>query len=163
MIIRNWNPTLPIRRILHPTDLTRQDALPFQMACALARGLNAELIVMHSASGKELYHVPGYQEEIERRLKLLQLSDQDLKITTHLFSGDPASRIVGWANEIQCDAIVMRNSQKKWLVGRLVDNVSQRVKRLVRCPVILIPGQPVHPRFNGNWEHDYTRLISPVN
>jgi len=131
------------RRILHPTDFTPRDALPFQVACALARGLNAELIVMHSAPMKELHEVPGYRAEIERRLNGRALSKPGLKITTNLLSGDPASRIVEWANESLCDAIVMRQSRKNWLVGRFVDSVSQRVKRLAHCPVILIPGETV--------------------
>lgn len=141
---RNWNPMVQsFRRILHPTDFTPGDALPFQVACALARGLNAELIVMHSAPMKELREVRGYRAEIERRLNVLARSEPSLKITTNLLSGDPASRIVGWAYESLCDAIVMRQSRKNWLVGRFVDSVSQRVKRLAHCPVILIPGEAV--------------------
>lgn len=142
------------RRILHPTDLTAADVFPFQIARALARGLEAELIVMHSAPVNDLYHVPGYRAEIERRLNILRLSDPDLEITTCLLSGDPASQIVGWANETLCDAIVMRSSEKRGLVGRLVDNVSQRVKRLVHCPVILVPGQPADRRMNGKRGRD---------
>lgn len=151
MLTRPLGPTRDSnRRILFPTDLTASDAFPFQMACALARGLDAELIVMHAAPMKELRDVPGYREEIERRLDWLRRFGADLKITTNLLSGDPASRIVGWANETLCDAIVMRGSRKQGLVGRLVENVSQRVKRLVPCPVILIPGEP--PRTTGNRE-----------
>jgi nucleotide-binding universal stress UspA family protein len=105
---------------------------------------------MHSAPVTDLYHTPGYRAEIERRLDILRLSDPDLEITTCILSGDPASQIVGWANETLCDAIVMRSSEKRGLVGRLVDNVSQRVKRLVHCPVILVPGQPADRYMNGN-------------
>ena len=163
MMNRTWNPMVhSFRRILHPTDFTARDAFPFQVACALARGLDAELILMHSAPMKELRQVPGYRAEIERRLNLLAHSEPNLKITTNLLSGDPASRIAGWANESLCDAIVMRKSRKNWLVGRFVDSVSQRVKRLAHCPVILIPGHAVHPHLNSDWDES-GGVIEPVN
>jgi nucleotide-binding universal stress UspA family protein len=160
MTILNWNSMVHShRRILHPTDLTERDAFPFEMARSLARGLNAELIVMHAASVKDLNQVPGYRERIEHQLNLIRLSDPELKITTHLFSGDPASQIVGWAEETLCDAIVMRSSQKSWLVGRLTDNVSQRVQKLVRCPVIAIQGRPVYWPLNEQREDEMRSVI----
>jgi len=153
MTTRNWNSLKQTyHRILHPTDLTERDAYPFQIARALARGLNAELIVMHAAPLSDLNDVPGYRAKIEHQLKLMRLLEPGLTITTHLFSGDPASQIVGWAEETLCDAIVMRSSRKSWFVGRFVDNVSQRVKKLVRCPVIEISGRPAKGIINEEWK-----------
>jgi len=149
------------RRILHPTDLTVDDAIPFRIACTLAKGLNAELIVVHAASAKDLDQVPGYRARIEHKLKLMRLADPELKITTHLFSGDPASEIVGWAEETLCDAIVMRRSRKSWLVGRLISNVSQRVKKLVHCPVIAITGSPRHETSSESRVR-YSQLNEPT-
>lgn len=153
MTIAHWNSLKrSYHRILHPTDLTELDAYPFQVARALARGLNAELIVMHAAPLSDLNEVPGYRARIEHQLKLMRLFEPGLTVTTHLFSGDPASQIVGWAEEALCDAIVMRSSRTSWFLGRLVDNVSQRVKKLVRCPVIEIAGRPLNGIINEEWK-----------
>lgn len=160
MTIRNWNSLKhSSHRILHPTDLTESDAYPFQIARALAKSLNAELIVVHVAPLSDLNQVPGYRAKIERQLDLLRLSDPELEITTHLFSGDPASEIAGWAEETLCDAIVMRSSRKSWLVGRLVDSVSQRVKKLVRCPVVSIAGPPAQGLMTEEWKAQDKRLL----
>lgn len=160
MTISNWNSAKQTYyRILHPTDLTERDAYPFQIARALARSLNAELIVMHAAPLSELIEVPGYRARIEHQLDLMRLSAPGLTITTHLFSGDPASQIVGWAEETLCDAIVMRSSRKSWFVGRLVDTISQRVKKLVRCPVIAITGQPVYEFISEERRDKDQRII----
>lgn len=163
MTISNWNSMMhSYRRILHPTDLTARDAFPFQISRALARGLNAELVVVHATPVRDLQHVVGYRAGIEHKLKLMRHSDPNLKITTHLFGGDPVSEIVGWANETLCDAIVMRRSQEKWLVGRLIASISQRVKKLVRCPVIAIGGRPAHSLIKDEWAEDFSRVIKPV-
>jgi len=162
-MISNRNSMMhPYRRILHPTDLTARDAFPFQVARALARGLNAELFVMHAAPLRTLIQVPEYRAMVEYKFNLMRLSDPDLKMTTNLFSGDPASEIVGWANDILCDAIVMRCGQN-WLVGRVFDNVAQRVKKLVRCPIIAIPEPTRLTQMNEQWEGEICRVVEPAD
>lgn len=149
-------------RILHPTDLTEKDVFPFQVACALARGLNAELTVLHVAPLANLVQIPGYRSRIENQLDLLRVSNPQVKITTLLLSGDPASEIVGWAEETQPCAIVMRRSQEKWLVGRLISSVSQRVKKQVLCPVVAVAGGPVPWHTNEARDQPIKHFIEPV-
>lgn len=146
-----WRPS---RHVLFPTDLTAQDLLPFSVACDLARGMNARLTVMHALPLGDLHHSLEYRTGIEHRLRVIQNLQPDLLISTSLVRGDSASQIIEWAQNMSPDLIVMRASRARGLVGRLVDNTSQRVLRLAPCPVVSVnsshSGLPPHRLFVNN-------------
>jgi len=91
-----------------------------------------------------LLHVSAPDAEVDNdvlavtseELKLLASRLPDVPTTVISAWGDPASVIIGQTAE--CDLLVMRPSRPWWLVGRLVDSLSQRVCRLAHCPVMLI-------------------------
>jgi len=145
-----WNPT---RHILFPTDLTPRDLVPFSVACDLARGMNARLTVLHALPLGDGLGSFECRSEIEHRLRRIQASQPELFVSTSLVRGDPASQIIGWAQNMMPDLIVMRASRTRGFVGRLVDNVSQRVLRLASCPVVSVAATHSGPqphRLFGN-------------
>jgi nucleotide-binding universal stress UspA family protein len=120
------------RRIVCPVSLRKESAnWAVQIAYLLAQEHVAELVLLHSSD-------KGTANELATTDQLCDLQEQLSGVKTKTLSvwGDPTSAIVRASAE--ADLVVMRPSQPSWLVGRLVDSLSQRVCRLAHCPVMLI-------------------------
>lgn len=138
-----------IRTILCPISLREDDpSWAFPVACSLAQQHDAELILLHVLSTDAAHDSAEQRQAQTERLDELRERANFLKLTTTIVWGEPASAIVRRARESSCDLIVMRPSQSRWLIGRVVDSVSQRVCRLARCPVILV-NQGISSRGEG--------------
>ena len=143
------------QRILHPTRFSEADWAALDIACALARDASAELIVAHVADARRLYGSRGYRGEIERLLAAICRSRSEVCLSTLIATGDPASEIVGLCHDLRCDLLVMRPSAPGWLRGRVVESLSQRVKRLAPCTVISLEKDWLtHAGANGDCEFD---------
>lgn len=89
-----------------------------------------------------------YHQEYERaRTYLNHIADslrekRPYTIHTHVDTGDPATVIVGAAESLGVDAIVMsthgRSGFSRWLFG----SVTQKVLAASRCPVFVVPSRP---------------------
>jgi nucleotide-binding universal stress UspA family protein len=120
------------RRIVCPVSLRKENAnWAVQIAYLLAQEHVAELVLVHSSD-------KCTANELAETDQLCHLQEQLPGVNTKTLTvwGDPASAIVRASAE--ADLVVMRPSQPSWLVGRLVDSLSQRVCRLAHCPVVLI-------------------------
>jgi nucleotide-binding universal stress UspA family protein len=131
-------PARIIRRVLHPTRFSPLDGPAFRVACELAAGSDTELIVAHIANAKMLYGSSQYREEIEGRLEALRSSEAGVFISTVIATGPVASEISGLARDLNCELIVMRESAPGWVSGRLIETLSQRVKRMASCPIVCV-------------------------
>ena len=141
------------RRILHPTRFSALDAGVFEIACALARDSDAELIVTHVANAEVLYRCQDYRAGIEQRLEVLQSSQPELCISTVIVSGPAASEIGALSRDLACDLLVMRESTPGWISGRWIESLSQRVKRMAPCPAVC-----VSKAGSYGWKHENGRL-----
>ncbi len=119
-------------------------------AVALARQLGAALLLIHvlppqsaTASGPLLAPPPASVGTSREPLlttwteEAKQLGAAD--VTSVEQSGDAAEKIVQVVNDLGCDAIVMGAHGRTGLKHLLVGSVAERVLRLARCPVLLIP------------------------
>ena len=108
------------------------------VAYSLAKQYKARLVLLHvSAADAEVNHEGLTIASEQLRDLASRLSGACAIAITAV--GDPASAII--RETAECDLLVMRPSRAWWLVGRLVDSLSQRVCRLAHCPVMLVePG-----------------------
>lgn len=127
---------------------------------ALARGLNAEITLLHVAHLPEevvsgLYQRPAIAERIARaetaaRAYLAgvqdRLDDTGLRVHTAVVSGDAAGQIVFYADREGINLIVLathgRSGLRRWRFGSVAD----KVLHMTRVPLLLIrprEGEPV--------------------
>jgi nucleotide-binding universal stress UspA family protein len=141
---------LPVRTILHPTDLSENSAYAFELACTLARDYGAHLIVLHimERPAAEYSGVmtapppPGLSAE-ERRIareKLAEVTPPDATIPIEhlLVEGDPAALILKVAEERHCDLIAMGTHGRRGLTRLLMGSVAEQVLRSAVCPVLTV-------------------------
>jgi nucleotide-binding universal stress UspA family protein len=127
------NLMLPIKTVLHPTDLTEASQDAFDLACQIARDRGARVVALHVVpppnrhATEILFGNPldGFREIAP-----------DLAIETRVEKGDPAGVILRTAEEMKCDLIVMgthgQTRVNRWLSSHVVDEVVRRAA----CPVL---------------------------
>ena len=118
---------LPVKTLLHPTDLTDASRYAFDLACEIARARGARVVALHVVPPPNRHStevvvgnpLAGYRE-----------TAPDVPIDTRVEKGDPAGVILRTAEEMKCDLIVMgthgRTGLGRWLTGHVVDEVVQR-------------------------------------
>jgi nucleotide-binding universal stress UspA family protein len=149
-------PTLPgglavlsIHRILHPTDYSEHSRPAFEMACALARDLGAELIICHVSppsltaleNGVVVQIPTGESEQMEARLIRVKPEIPGLQVIHQLLRGDAAAEIVRFAADARIDLIVIGTHGRGGLVRLLMGSVAEHVLRNAPCPVVTVKAQ----------------------
>jgi nucleotide-binding universal stress UspA family protein len=155
-----------IKRILYTTDLSPNSGYVLRYAVNSAKKHGAKLIVFHvieelSPTAKAIVesHLDGEklikisEEKIaytkDRILKRLQaLCKKELNSnpeaeglfeSIEVVEGYPADEILGKADEINCDAIIMGTHSKGFLKHGYFGSTPKKVLRRVRKPVFIIP------------------------
>jgi nucleotide-binding universal stress UspA family protein len=138
--------SVAIRRILHPTDFSKQAGFAFDFACSLAREHGAMLTVLHvvvppiAAYGEAAMALPiePIKETATQKLTQIRPSDPNVCFEHQLEEGDAAERIVHAAKVNQCDLIVM--GMHGWTgLGRLIiGSVAEQVVRKATCAVVTL-------------------------
>ncbi len=156
-----------ISTILYATDLSRNSAFAYRYAVNLAKGNNADIVILHVVEevapstrallDSALPEGQSYRKifddamqrginEIKARLK--HLCEQDLTddpqcatrvIAVEVVSGEPAQLILEKSKSFRCDAIVMGAHAKGVLSYAILGSVAERVIRKTKVPVFLIP------------------------
>jgi nucleotide-binding universal stress UspA family protein len=136
---------LPIHTILHPTDFSEPSRYAFELACNLARGLSARLVLVHVGTPPAVVGhavlmpvLAKEQEELEERLQQLTASDGNLGVEHRFEQGDPASEILRVAHESRADLIVMGTHGRTGLGRLLMGSVAEQVVRQALCPVLTV-------------------------
>ena len=135
---------LPIRKILHATDLSDHSRPAFDMASALARNYRAELHVLHVVELPFLTTIDGvlvptpiYEAESTReQLENLRPHDPAVTVAHRLFEGDPAEVILALARDLPADLVVMGTHGRGGLSRTLMGSVAEAVVREATCPVL---------------------------
>jgi nucleotide-binding universal stress UspA family protein len=99
-----------IRKILHPTDFSDQSRAAFELACALARDYQAQLLIVHVNRPTPIYAPDGIavgvpvENPLELRARLADVRPTDPRITVehHLLDGDPAEQILKNGSKPEC-------------------------------------------------------------
>lgn len=142
---------LPIRTILHPTDLSDSARPALELACALARDYKAELIVVHVVPPTRVFAPDGIavpfptEQPYETLVRLAKVHpiDPQVKADHRLLEGEPAEEILKVARDVNADMIVMGTHGSSGLTRLLVGSVAESVMRKAPCPVLTIRG-PFH-------------------
>jgi nucleotide-binding universal stress UspA family protein len=135
---------LPIRKILHPTDFSDHSRAPFELACALARDYDAELLILHVNRPTAIYAPDGIvvgapvEDPLELRGRLAQIRPEDprVKFEHKIVDGDPAEQIVKAATGM--DLIVLGTHGTTGLARLLMGSVAETVLRKAPCPVLTV-------------------------
>jgi len=138
---------LPIQNILHPTDFSEHSENAFNVACSLAQGYGARLILLHVLERPVLAYggvmtppPPGAEERVSARKHLQQIkpSHPALAVDRLLEEGDPAATIMQVARERNCDLIVIGSHGRTGLSRLLMGSVAETVLRKASCPVLTV-------------------------
>jgi nucleotide-binding universal stress UspA family protein len=124
---------LPVKTVLHPTDLSAASREAFGLACRIARDRGARVVALHV--------VPRLSQRsaevvIGDPLARLREVAPDIAIDTRIESGDPAGVILRTAAETECDLIVMGTRGRTGLNRSRINHVSHEVVERATCPVL---------------------------
>ena len=124
---------LPVKTLMHPTDLTEASRHAFDLACEIARDRGARIVVVHVVPPANLRRA---EVVIGNPLSGFREIAGDVSIDTRIEKGDPTSVILRMAEELKCDLIVMgshvRTGLNRWLTGHVIEELVQRAA----CPVL---------------------------
>ena len=144
---------ISIRHILVPVDLTEASGRIIDFARSVARGVNAEMHLVHvleepfTSAGPYEFHLPDTPERRERlytraRARLTTIADRirckGIQATVEVRSGTAADEIVKAAIDYGTDLIVMGTHGRSGLHHLLHGGVADRVTRRAPCPVLAI-------------------------
>ncbi len=135
-----------IKRILLPTDFSECAEAAVELATALARDHNAEVILLHvdnpfvPSAGDAVAHAVAQptREELLERLERVKLSDPLVITQRRLASGDPSSEILRFAQHNDVDLIVLGTHGRNGVLRALMGSTSESVVRGATCPVATI-------------------------
>jgi nucleotide-binding universal stress UspA family protein len=137
---------VPIRTILHPTDLSDPCAEAFRVACSLAGDHVARVIVVHvpeplaAPAGMAPAPPPpeGHRGGMEEWLCRAHQSAPGIQVECRVEAGDVATGIVSAARATACDLIVMGTHGRTGLGRLLMGSVAETVLRTAPCPVLVV-------------------------
>jgi nucleotide-binding universal stress UspA family protein len=144
-----------IRSILVPVDFSDCSAEVVEHAAELARGLGAQLRVLHvvdppggialdtpleiGQDGRDTQTVIEYlADDAEQRLPRYLEQLDNVSVQSMVRIGPPADTIVDAADEIGADLIVMGTHGRTGLAHMLLGSVAEQVLRRTRRPVVTI-------------------------
>lgn len=142
---------MPIRTVLHPTDFSASSEAALELACPLARGYGARLVILYVAP----YEVtvggmmaipmdPGYYEDALKEIRDRVVGPSPgFPVETCLREGTPAEEILRAADDVGADLIVMGSHGRTGLGRLLMGSVAEAVMRRAGCPVLLTKGPVV--------------------
>ena len=138
------------KKILVAVENSGADRTILAHVADLARLTGAELLLVHVADGWAARHFDELKlresEEMKAdRAYLEQIRDslarQGLTVHTELAMGDPASQLIRVAEEERVDLIAMSTHGHRFLSDLLHGTTADRVRHLVKVPVLLLRAQ----------------------
>jgi nucleotide-binding universal stress UspA family protein len=145
---RDWRP----RTILHATDLTAPAMYGFEVARALARETDGELILVHFpplALGAR-----AGRDRAERLLHLMVDADPELRSRVELLEKDPVNSLLQLERETGADVVVIGTHGSSGMTRVLQNIVARDLKKQAASPVLTVrlPGDARgFPMFPGTW------------
>ena len=132
-----------VKKILFPTDFSTCSDAGLAQATALARDTGAKLLIVHveeppaAYGGGEMYYGISEPDQtaLLNMLHAVKPADPKIQFEHRLLRGDPAERIVEFADEEKCDLIVLGTHGRTGLRRLLMGSVAEAVVRRANCPV----------------------------
>ena len=138
------------QRILVAVENSPADRTILDHVCELAALTGAELLLVHVADGFAARHFNDLQlresEEMQKdRAYLARLSGEltahNLRVSTELAMGDPATELIRLAQARRADLIAMSTHGHRGLNDLLRGTTVNRVRHEVMIPVLLLRAQ----------------------
>jgi nucleotide-binding universal stress UspA family protein len=136
---------LTVRTVLHPTDLSEASAGAFRLACSLARDYKARLVVVSAyprpltgAEAVDRGRDDTIEQDLLERLRALAPDSPDFRTEHRVGEGEPVDVILGVAEDVGADLIVMGTHGRSGLGRVLLGSVAEQVSRRARCPVATV-------------------------
>ena len=138
------------KKILVAIENSAADRTILAHVTDLARLTGAELLLVHVADGWAARHFDELKlresEEMKSDRAYLDkirdsLTTQGLTVHTELAMGDPASQLIRVAEEQRVDLIAMSTHGHRFLSDLLHGTTADRVRHLVKVPVLLLRAQ----------------------
>jgi nucleotide-binding universal stress UspA family protein len=138
------------RRILVAVENSKADQTILGHVTQLAKLTGAELLLVHVADGwvarnfdqlqlresDEIKEDRAYLEQLRQRL-----SQEGLTVQTQLAMGDPSTELIKTAEKHAVDLIAMTTHGHRFLSDIVHGATADRVRHLVRIPVLLLRAQ----------------------
>ena len=140
------------RRILVAVENSPADATILAHVSELARLTGAELLLVHVADGWAARNFDQLKlresEEMKTDREYLEKVKADLQargftVETRLAMGDPATELIKVSEEQGVDLIAMSTHGHRFLNDLIRGSTADRVRHLVKVPVLLLRAQPV--------------------
>ncbi|HXY58279.1 MAG TPA: universal stress protein [Methylocystis sp.] len=135
-------------KILNANDGSETALRSFAVALALAKQNGSEL---HMVCVEEIPYMPDFVQEVEeqdekaaRRIEGLVKRTQamadaeQVKLRPHVLKGHPVRDIVGLAEELGADLLVIGAVGHSQLYERLIGSRADRIMQLAKCPVLVV-------------------------
>ena len=138
------------RRILVAIEHSPADRTILDHVSRLARLTGASLLLVHVADGWvarnfERFNLRESEEMREDRAYLerlrAELASEGLNVDAKLALGDPATELIKTAEEQQADLIAMSTHGHRYLADLLHGTTVDRLRHLVKVPVLLLRAQ----------------------
>jgi nucleotide-binding universal stress UspA family protein len=135
-----------IKTILHATDFSERSLPAFELACSLARDLNARLVVLHVAVPPLAVYGEGMiatlpavdLDEVRKHLTQIKPADPGVKVEHRLVEGEAVQEILREARDVGCDLVVIGTHGRTGLDRLLLGSVAEQVMRKAPCPVLTV-------------------------
>ena len=137
---------MSVKKILFPTDFSPASEAVLRHATALARGNNAQVLILHveepplAYGGGELFYGVGEinTDALQKMLEKIVPPDPAVPVTRRIVMGDPATEIPRIAKEENVDLIVMGTHGRTGLSRLLMGSVAELVVRRAHCAVLTV-------------------------
>src|SRR5947207_202093 len=138
------------QRILVAVENSEADRTILAHVARLAKLTGAKLLLVHVADGWAARHYDQLKlresEEMKSDRAYLEnlrtdLERQGFTVETKLAMGDPATELIRAADEKTVDLIAMSTHGHRFLADLLLGATADRVRHLVRVPVLLLRAQ----------------------
>jgi manganese transport protein len=137
------------RKILVALDTTLADESLLPHVSELARGCEAELVLLHVADGWAARHFsskvlqPAESEEIKADRAYLEkaaarLTAAGLRVSTRLALGNPPDEILREAQSEKCDLIAMTTHGHRLIADLFHGSTIDAVRHRTRIPILVV-------------------------
>lgn len=139
--------SINLKRILAPVDFSETSDKAFDYALSLARVFEAEVIALHILQEPILYQpttAQSYRDAFERSMQdnldslLNRHTVEGVSVTTAMKQGAPFLEIIQFAQEKNCDMIVMGTHGHGPIQNMLMGSAAEKVVRKAKCPVLVV-------------------------
>lgn len=160
--------SINMKKILVPTDFSKEAQTAAEVASGIAKKANAELILLHviEEGSKESVKITGEisYEDLEDKLFTMKLIERSkrlmekfandkmfsgIKVVQELRMGSPYHGMQSIISEQKVDLVVMGTAGKTDLSEMIIGSNTEKVVRHAHCPVLTIQKKPLRSEFKN--------------